>query len=105
MFIIKRFAPRDALTHWRDLVGVDSVNGFPGHELKAFGRKLVGTYLRVGLIGSQDWRTFKLRQDFAAAAKVQTEDDITASVVVPAGRLQNPAARSGRPELQVRGQL
>ena len=63
------------------------INGFPGHELKAFGRQLVGTYLRVGLLSSQGWRTFKLRQDFIAAAKVQTEDDITASVVVPAGRL------------------
>ena len=30
---------------------------------------------------------FKLRQDFIAAAKVQMEDDITASVVVPAERL------------------
>jgi hypothetical protein len=87
VFIIKRFAPRDALDHWRDMFGVDSINGFPGHELKAFGRKLVGTYLRVGLLGPQGWRTFKVRQDFAAAAKVQTEDDITASVVVPAARL------------------
>ena len=87
VFIIKRFAPQGTLGHWRDMFGVDSINGFPGHELKAFGRKLVGTYLRVGLLSSQGWRTFKLRQDFIAAAKVQTEDDITASVVVPAGRL------------------
>ena len=83
VFIIKRFAPEETLGHWRDLFGVDTVNGFPGHELKAFGRQLVGTYLRVGLLSSQGWRTFKLRQDFIAAAKVQTEDDITASVVVP----------------------
>ena len=87
VFIIKRFAPEETLGHWRDMFGVDSINGFPGHELKAFGRQLVGTYLRVGLLSSQGWRTFKLRQDFIAAAKVQTEDDITASVVVPAGRL------------------
>lgn len=83
VFIIKRFAPRDTLNHWRDMFGVDSINGFPGHELKAFGRKLVGTYLRVGLLDSQGWRTFKLRQDFCSAAKVQTEDDISASAVVP----------------------
>ena len=84
VFIIKRFSPRDSLSHWRDTFGVDSINGFPGHELKAFGRKLVGSYLRVGLLDSQGWRTFKLRQDFSAAAKVQTEDDISASIVVPA---------------------
>ena len=83
VFIIKRFAPEGTLGHWRELFGVDTVNGFPGHELKAFGRQLVGTYLRAGLLSSQGWRTFKLRQDFIAAAKVQMEDDITASVVVP----------------------
>jgi hypothetical protein len=62
---------------------VDIVNGFPGHELKYGDRKLVGTYLRVGLTGDHHWRTYKVRQDFAAAAKIQTEDDISASIVVP----------------------
>ncbi|MFO0892364.1 MAG: hypothetical protein U0790_24895, partial [Isosphaeraceae bacterium] len=87
VFIIKRFAPQEVVGHWREMFGVDTVNGFPGHELKAFGRKLVGTYLRVGVLSSQGWRTFKLRQDFIAAAKVQAEDDITASTVVPADQL------------------
>ena len=97
VFIIKRFFPRDAIGHWRELFGVDSVNGFPGHELKAFGRKLVGMYLRVGLLGTQAWRMFKLRQDFSPADKVQTEDDITASIVVPAGRLGAAATWARRP--------
>lgn len=88
VFIIKRFVPPDAQDRWRDLFGVDSINGMPGQELKGRGRKLVGTYLRVGLLSSQAWRTFKLRQDFAAAAKVQTQDDITASIVVPASSLK-----------------
>ncbi|MFO0906729.1 MAG: hypothetical protein U0939_27235, partial [Pirellulales bacterium] len=48
-----------------------------------------GTYLRVGLNNEQSWRTFKLRQDFAAAAKIQTQDDISVSIVVPSQRLQN----------------
>ncbi len=82
VFIIKRFAPPESLGHWRELFGVDNINGFPGHELKVYGRKLVGSYLRVGLT-AQGWRTFKLRQDFIAADKVQMGDDITASVVVP----------------------
>lgn len=45
---------------------------------------LVGTYLRVGLLGEHTWRTFKCRQDFVAAEKLQTEDDISASIVLPA---------------------
>ncbi len=78
---------------------VDIVNGASGNELKIDARKLVGTYLRVGLLKNGDWRTFKLRQDFAAAQKIQTEDDITASVVVPATRasslIKTYAASSG----------
>ncbi len=87
VFIIKRFVKSDTEAPWRETFGVDIVNGYSGHELKAFNRPLVGTYLRVGLLSSQAWRTFKLRQDFVAADKVQTGDDITASVVLPVGPL------------------
>ncbi len=84
VFIIKRFMSSEVTGDWRELFGVDAINGYPGHELKVHGRKLVGTYLRVGL-AAQGWRTFKLRQDFIPADKVQTGDDITASIVVPPG--------------------
>ena len=80
--IIKRFV-RDENDEWRGLFGVDIVNGSPGHELKMGERKLVGTYLRVGLDDNR-WRTFKLRQDFMPAMKVQQQDDISCSTVVPA---------------------
>ncbi len=80
--IIKRFITPDTQQHWRERFGVDIVNGAPGHQLKLGDRTLVGTYLRVGLDGNR-WRTFKLRQDFIACAKVQREDDISASTVVP----------------------
>ncbi|NND96159.1 MAG: hypothetical protein HKN47_02380 [Pirellulaceae bacterium] len=81
--IIKRFTRPGMEDSWRDHFRVDIVNGAPGHELKLDTRGLVGTYLRVGL-DKKSWRTFKLRQDFMAAAKVQREDDISCSVVVPA---------------------
>ena len=87
IFIIKRFYRADWHDDWRKHFGVDIVNGFPGHELKYAGRRLVGTYLRVGLNSPGAWRTYKVRQDFAAASKIQTEDDITASVVVPSRQL------------------
>jgi hypothetical protein len=90
VFIIKRFHQPEWGAGWREHFTVDVVNGAPGHELKLGGRKLVGVYLRVGLMASGDWRTYKVRQDFAPAAKVQTEDDITATVVVPVPQL-NPA--------------
>jgi hypothetical protein len=89
VFIIKRFYKPQWGTEWRSHFGVDVVNGFPGHEMKFGDRKLVGSYLRIGLEGDKAWRTFKVRQDFAPAAKVQTEDDISASVVVPARLLES----------------
>jgi hypothetical protein len=59
------------------------VNSHPGNELKFQGRKLIASYLRVGFDEKGAWRVFKLRQDFIASAKVQMEDDISASTVVP----------------------
>ncbi len=87
LFIIKRFEQENWDENWQQLFGVDIVNGEPGHELKYRERQLVGTYLRVGFIGPRKWRTFKLRQDFSASVKIQMEDDITSSSVVPANRV------------------
>lgn len=84
VYAIKRFHnPSWERGEWEQYFGVDLVNGDMGHELKLFNRKLVGTYLRVGFSPNNLWRLFKVRQDFAAAFKVQTEDDITASTIVP----------------------
>ena len=87
VYAIKRFYQPDWGRDWRKYFSVDVVNGVPGHELKLHDRRIVGSYLRVGLFGEHGWRTFKVRQDFAAAAKVQTEDDISAAIVVPRSRL------------------
>jgi hypothetical protein len=87
VFIIKRFQLPNWEKNWRKKFRVDIVNGLPGHELKFGDRTLVGFYLRLGFQTTSEWRTYKLRQDFAAASKIQTEDDISASVVVPANQV------------------
>ena len=87
VFVIKRFHRPEWGDDWRRHFSVDIINGAPGHELKYEGRRLVASYLRIGREENGAWRTYKLRQDFVAADKVQMEDDITASVVVPARRL------------------
>jgi phosphoenolpyruvate carboxykinase (diphosphate) len=97
VFIIKRFHRPEWGDDWARHFTVDDVNGSPGHELKLNHRKLVGTYLRVGYGEQQQWRLFKVRQDFSAAFKIQTEDDITASTVVP-GRLIEGIPESLRAE-------
>jgi hypothetical protein len=67
---------------------VDRINGLPGHELKFERQKLVANYLRVGHDPKGSWRIFKLRPDFNPADKVQVEDDITASAVLPSASLE-----------------
>jgi hypothetical protein len=82
-FLIKRFYRQEWGDNWREHLSVDEIDGHPGHELKLDDRHIVGTYLRVGFDHDHKWRTFKVRQDFIAAEKIQMEDDISASIVVP----------------------
>ncbi|VAW50853.1 FIG00945414: hypothetical protein [hydrothermal vent metagenome] len=101
VYMIKRFYKPQWGKNWRKHFSVDEVNGYPGHELKFDGRKLITSYLRVGVRSDGTWRIYKLRQDFVAATKVQTEDDITASTVVPVSyvegklnkRYKNPSVK------------
>jgi len=87
VFVVKRFYKPEWGNGWRDHFSVDIINGRPANELKCHNRKLVTTYLRVGFEADGSWRTFGLRQDFFPATKIQVEDDITASVVVPQNAL------------------
>ncbi len=102
VFVIKRFYRPEWGEDWRGHFSVDIINGAPGHELKYEGRRLIANYLRIGRQENGAWRTYKLRQDFVAADKVQMEDDITASVVVPARRLVGlPGEYDGHPSLKL----
>jgi hypothetical protein len=89
LFVVKRFYKTSWGEHWREHFSVDIINGTPGNELKCDGRKLVSNFLRVGYDADGAWRVFGLRKDFHPAAKLQTEDDISASVVVPASALKH----------------
>jgi len=89
VFVVKRFYKVSWGANWREHFSVDIINGTPGNELKCDGRKLVSNFLRVGYDTDGSWRVFGLRKDFHPAAKLQAEDDITASVVVPAGALKH----------------
>jgi phosphoenolpyruvate carboxykinase (diphosphate) len=96
VFVVKRYHKPEWGANWREHFSVDIINGVPGNELKCDNRTLVTTRLRVGYDADGAWRTFGLRKDFHPAVKIQVEDDITASVVVPADRLEylSEAART-----------
>lgn len=96
VFVVKRHARSEWGDDWRSHFSVDIINGTPGNELKCDNRKLTASYLRVGFQDDGSWRVFGLREDFHPAAKIQMEDDITASVVVPSDQLQGLPAGSDR---------
>ncbi len=91
VFVVKRFHRPEWGNDWRKHYSVDAINGRQGYSLKLDGRKLIVNTLRIGFGRDGSWRVFGLRHDFHPAIKVQTEDDITASVVVPAGVVSGQA--------------
>ena len=82
--VLKRYYKQDWGTAWRSRFNVDIIDGAQGKELRYLKQKIVAGYLRIGFTLQGSWRTFVLRKDFIPAAKISQEDDITASVVVPA---------------------
>ena len=68
---------------WKSRFSVDRVNGRKGHKLMYEGRRIVTSYLRVGFAPDTSWFVHSLRPDFVAAAKVQMEDDISATITLP----------------------
>ncbi|HPG32419.1 MAG: hypothetical protein H6541_13590 [Lentimicrobiaceae bacterium] len=89
VFYVKRFyRPERHSDNWKDYFSTDVINGRKGHELLFNNRKLSASYLRVGFADDNSWYLHKLRSDFVAAAKIQMEDDITASITLPVKNLK-----------------
>jgi hypothetical protein len=103
VFVIKRFYRAEWGAAWRKYFSVDMVNGYPGHELKYNGRRLVASFLRVGVEPDGAWRMYKLRHDFIGADKIQMEDDITASITVPSARLKHLNSDYAHPSVKLTG--
>lgn len=90
VFMVKRFYQTSWEGDWRSHFTVDIINGKPGNEIKFNNRKVRPSYLRVGFNESDHaWRVFKLRMDFMPSEKIQMEDDITASILLPSEILQD----------------
>ncbi len=83
IYVIKRYYRPEWGEDWRSHFTVGIINGRRGNQLRLDGEKISVNMLRVGFERDGSWRLFGLRHDFHPAVKVQTEDDITASTVVP----------------------
>jgi phosphoenolpyruvate carboxykinase (diphosphate) len=101
LFTVKRYYRPEWGDRWREHFSVDWINGYLGHELKYDDQKLVGNYLRVGYDAEGAWRIYKLRPDFHPAEKVQVEDDITVSVVLPRGSLSGLDPEYANPSVKL----
>ena len=89
VFMVKRFYQSSWKGDWRSHFSVDIINGKPGNEIKFDNRKIRPSFLRVGFDQDRAWRVFKMRMDFMPSAKLQMEDDITASITIPANQLKH----------------
>ncbi len=86
---VKRFYKPEWGKDWKQHFSVDYMDGTPGYELNLDQRKLISSYLRVGTDTKGKWQLYRLRIDYMPAEKIQMEDDITASITLPAKQLKN----------------
>jgi len=100
VFVVKRFYRSEWGEDWRSHFGVDIINGTPANELRFEGNRIDSSFLRVGFGADGSWRTFGLRKDFHPSLKIQMEDDITASVVVPKEQVSGLGASAVEPSLK-----
>ncbi|GAA4963090.1 hypothetical protein [Algibacter aquimarinus] len=75
--------------NWKDMMSVEIINGVQGTSLTYNNNPVVGSYVRIGFNQEGNWLLNKLRSDFAACEKIQTEDDITASITIPKEQFKN----------------
>ena len=93
LYVLKRFHRPEWGARWASHLSTGIVNGRKGTSLRVDGQKVHVNMLRVGFEPDGSWRLFSLRHDFYPAAKVQTEDDITASIIAPPQVSHSDASR------------
>ncbi|TFH52079.1 hypothetical protein E4J66_09345 [Actinomyces viscosus] len=96
IFTVKRFYQPSWGKDWRSHFSVGIINGRKGNSLRLDEELIKVNMLRVGFEDDGAWRLLSLRPDFSPAAKVQTEDDITASIVAPGGLVSTPDSELSR---------
>jgi phosphoenolpyruvate carboxykinase (diphosphate) len=97
VYIVKRFYRPEIGADWRSHFAVNAINGRPGNVLHFEDEPLLEHYVRVGFNPDGGWRMFSLRSDYYPAEKLQREDDITVSTVLPVRDLPglNPRYKAG----------
>lgn len=86
---------------WKEHLNVEIVNGRSGNALRYKHNKIAASYVRIGFSPEGKWYLHKLRSDFIPSEKIQMEDDITASITLPAHQLNNPNPEYSNPSVKL----
>ncbi len=87
--------------NWKEYFNVEIVNGRPGNILRYKHEPITASYVRIGFNEEGRWYVHKLRSDFIPSLKIQTEDDISASITLPADKLKNLNEEYKNPSLKL----
>ncbi len=87
--------------NWKDMMSVEIINGVKGTSLIYNNNPVVGSYVRIGFNQNGNWMLNKLRSDFSASEKIQTEDDISASITLPRNQFKNLNPEFNNPSVKV----
>jgi hypothetical protein len=89
LFVKRLYRQAHGGLNWKEYMSVEIINGQKGTGLLYNNTPVVGSYVRIGFNQHGNWMLNKLRSDFSPSEKIQTEDDITASITVPRHRLEH----------------
>lgn len=89
LYIKRMYRSQEDKGTWKEHLNVEIVNGGNGNSLRYKHNRIMASYVRIGFSPEGKWYLHKMRSDFIPSEKIQMEDDITASITLPAHRLNN----------------
>ncbi|NPA35760.1 MAG: hypothetical protein GXO47_02815 [Chlorobi bacterium] len=89
LYIKRLYRSNAGAGDWKEALSVEIINGRKGTALMYNNSKIMASYVRIGFTQDGGWYLHKLRSDFIPSLKIQMEDDISASITLPANRIKN----------------
>jgi phosphoenolpyruvate carboxykinase (diphosphate) len=101
LYIKRLYRGTEATGDWKKDFNVEIVNGRPSNALSYKNSPIMASFVRIGFREDGNWFLHKLRSDFVPSHKIQMEDDISATITVPANRLHKLNPEFTNPSLKI----